>query len=57
MSDISRVPTCHLIINFHIKLTVPASQIPVTLCVDEVEDGAWLTSEQITKVFGKVDPD
>ena len=52
----SKVPTCHLIINFHIKLTVPASQIPLTLCSNEVEAGAWLSSEEMVLMFAGLEP-
>jgi hypothetical protein len=52
----SKVPTCHLIINFHIKLTVPASQILLTLCSNEVEAGAWLSSEEIVLILACLEP-
>ena len=56
MTDMSKVPTCHLIINFHIKLTVPASHIPLTLCSNEVEVGAWLSSEEMVLMFAGLEP-
>jgi len=56
MTDLSKPPTCHLIINFFVKLGVPASEISLSLCTKEVEASIWLTQDQLISVFCSLKP-
>jgi hypothetical protein len=55
VSDLSKPPTSHLIINFCIKLGVPSDKIPLKLCTDEVHASAWLSEEQLVSIFCQID--
>ena len=50
-------PIGHLIINFHVKLHLPASEIPVCLDPNEVQAAVWMEKANVEKAFSRFDPE
>ena len=53
----NKCPVGHLIINFYVKLNVPASEIPVKLDPNEVQAAIWMEKCHVEKAFSRIDPD
>ena len=54
---IDQTPIGHLIINFRIKLHLPAEEIPVNIDPGEVQAAIWMQKSDIEKVFSRLEPD
>ena len=52
-----RTPIGHLIINFRVKLHLPALDIPMTLQPSEVQAAIWLDKHFIEMAFSRDGPD
>ena len=54
---INKCPVGHLIINFYVKLHLPAAEIPVCLDPNEVQAGVWMDKHFVEKTFSRLEPD
>ena len=44
-------PYSHMIIHFHVKLHLPASEIPIIIDPNEVSGSAWLNPDDLINAF------
>ena len=54
---IKKCPIGHLIINFKVKLHVPASEISVNLDPNEVQAALWMQKHHLEQAFSRVGPE